>query len=70
MSRSNTQRRAIQTFTVRSVLSKYLQGQELELAIRDLNDAMRVGPQAWAFKRAPDSEPQDDRTYYTSGGNV
>lgn len=53
MSRSNTQRRAIQTFTVRSVLSKYLQGQELELAIRDLNDAMRVGPQAWAFKRAP-----------------
>jgi hypothetical protein len=70
MSRSNTQRRAIQTFTVRSVLTKYLEGQPLELAIRDLNDAMRTGPQAWAFKRAPDPEPQDDTIYYTSGGNV
>ena len=70
MSRSNTQRRAIQTFTVRSVLTKYLSGPELELAICDLNDAMRTGPQAWSFKRAPDPEPEDDRIYYTSGGNV
>lgn len=70
MSKGNSQRRAIQAFTVRAALAKYLSGQELELAVRDLNDAMRTGPQAWAFKRAPTPEELDDRTYYSTGGNV
>lgn len=70
MSKGNSHRRAVQAWTIRAALAKYLSGPELELAIRDLNDAMRTGPQAWAFKRAPDPEPQDDRIYYTSGGNV
>lgn len=70
MSKKGSLRRTTQTWAVRLALSKYLSGQELELAVRDLKDAMRTGPQAWAFKRAPAPEELDDRTYYTTGGNV
>lgn len=50
MSKSATRRKATQTLTVRAVLSKYLTAESLENAIEELKDAMRVGPQAWAFK--------------------
>jgi hypothetical protein len=68
MSKSANTRKAIQTMTVRATLAKYLSGQDLEHAVRDMQDAMRVGPQAWAFKRAGEDEIKDDRTYYTAGG--
>lgn len=70
MSKNGSLRRTTQTWAVRLALSKYLSGQELELAIRDLNDTMRHGPSAWAFKRATTEEERDDRTYYSTGGNV
>lgn len=57
MSRPSKLRQATQTHTCRAVLAKYLEGEQLEAALIDLRDAMRTGPQAWAFKKAEDLEP-------------
>jgi hypothetical protein len=69
MSKNGSLRRTTQAWTVRAALAKYLSGKDLDHAVRDLNDAMRSGPQAWAFKPKVVEEP-DDRTYYSTGGNV
>jgi hypothetical protein len=59
MSKTATRRKATQSMTVRAVLAQYLTGLQLESAIAALQDAMRHGPQAWAFK--PKSEqPQPE----------
>lgn len=68
MSKGENNRKAVQLHTCRAVLVKYLEGRQLELALRDLKDAMRLGPQAWAFKKTEENEPADDRTYYQTGG--
>ena len=67
VSKNSSIRKATQLWTCRAVLSKYLTGEQLELALRDMKDAMRHGPQAWAFK-PKDEVPEDDRVYYETGG--
>lgn len=65
-------RQATQCLTCRAVLSRYLNGEELERAVADLRVAMRTGESSWAFKPPVDTPPaeRDDRIYYTSGGNT
>lgn len=62
-------RRVMQEMTCRAALSKHLEGAALEAALFDLRDAMRHGPQSWAFKAAEQEVP-DERVYYSAGGVV
>lgn len=70
MSRSANVRKATQLHACRAVLAKYLEGKQLEMALLELRDTMRKGPEAWAFKSAAENDPPDDRTYYPAGGNL
>ncbi len=70
MSRSANLRKATQLHACRAAMSRYLLGELLEVALRDLRDAMRTGPQAWAFKSAAESDPPDERTYHHAGGHL
>jgi hypothetical protein len=69
MSKGTKIRQAVQLLVCRAVLSKHLQGDVLEEALKQLRAEMRTGPNAWAFKKA-DPENADDRVYYESGGNI
>ena len=74
MSRGANLRKAVQLLVCRGVLTKYLEGEQLEAALNELKHEMRSGGGAWAFKRhavGDELEAEgDDRTYYSSGGNV
>lgn len=51
MSKSKNHRQAVQSLTCRAVLAQHLAGDQLEAAMVSLREAMRKGPQAWAFQR-------------------
>ena len=65
-------RRAVQLLVCRGVLARYLTGENLEKALEEMKVEMRTGNNAWAFKKKDPDDVMinDDRTYYTSGGNV
>jgi len=66
VSKGQNRRKAVQNMTCRSVVSKYLDGTDLESCLMDLRAAMRSGPQAWAFKPQGAEELVDDRIYYNN----
>lgn len=71
MSSAVARRRAVQILTLRSVIARYLSGQDLEFCISELKEATRHGPSSWAFKRdTQEGSEEPEPIIYTSGGNV
>ena len=58
MGKGGNVRKATQLMALRSVVARYLTGPELEQCIGELRHAMRMGPNAWAFKK---DEPKEGK---------
>jgi len=71
MGKSINNRRAVQLLVMRSVVARYISGQDLEFCMSELKQATRHGPQSWAFKREGQKDSEEpEPIIYTSGGNV